>query len=42
MLIFKQTKEFSYRDPAAYIENGKIYLFFTLVENTEDNFGKYA
>lgn len=37
MLIFKQTKEFSYRDPAAYIENGKIYLFFTLVENTEDN-----
>lgn len=37
MLIFEQTKEFSYRDPAAYIENDKIYLFFTLVENTEDN-----
>ncbi len=37
MLIFEQTKEFSYRDPAAYIVNDKIYLFFTLVENTEDN-----
>ena len=36
MLIFKQTKEYSYRDPAAYIENGIIYLFFTLVENTSE------
>ena len=37
MLIFEQTREYSYRDPAAFLENGKIYLFFTLVENTEDN-----
>lgn len=36
MLIFKQTKIYSYRDPAAYIENGIIYLFFTLVENTPE------
>ena len=36
MLLFKQTKEYSYRDPAAYIENGTIYLFFTLVENTPE------
>lgn len=36
MLIFEQTKKFSYRDPAAYIENGVIYLFFTLVENTPE------
>ncbi len=36
MLIFKQTQEYSYRDPAAYIENGIIYLFFTLVENTPE------
>ena len=36
MLIFKQTKTYSYRDPAAYIENGTIYLFFTLVENTPE------
>lgn len=39
MLIFRQTKEYSYRDPAAYIENGIIYLFFTLVENTDQ--GQY-
>ena len=36
MLIFEQTTEYSYRDPAAYIENGVIYLFFTLVENTPE------
>lgn len=36
MLIFEQNKKYSYRDPAAYIENGVIYLFFTLVENAED------
>ncbi len=39
MLIFKQTKRYSYRDPAAFIENGEIYLFFTLVENTPE--GQY-
>jgi len=31
LLIFEQAKKFSYRDPDAYIENGVIYLFFTLV-----------
>ncbi len=36
MLIFEQSMRYSFRDPAAYIENGIIYLFFTLVENTED------
>ena len=36
MLLFEQTKKYSYRDPAAYIENGTIYLFFTLVENTPE------
>ena len=36
MLLFEQTKTCSYRDPAAYIENGTIYLFFTLVENTPE------
>ena len=36
MLIFEQTTKYSYRDPAAYIENGVIYLFFTLVENTPE------
>lgn len=36
MLIFEQTNKYSYRDPAAYIENGTIYLFFTLVENTPE------
>ncbi len=36
MLIFEQNKKYSYRDPAAYIENGIIYLFFTLVENTSE------
>ncbi len=36
MLIFEQTNKYSYRDPAAYIENGVIYLFFTLVENTPE------
>ncbi len=36
MLIFEQTTEYSYRDPATYIENGTIYLFFTLVENTPE------
>lgn len=35
MLIFKQTQKHSYRDPAAYIENGVVFLFFTLVENEE-------
>ena len=36
MLIFEQSKVYSYRDPAAYIENGVLYLFFTLVENTPE------
>ena len=36
MLLFEQTNKYSYRDPAAYIENGTIYLFFTLVENTPE------
>lgn len=36
MLLFKQTNKYSYRDPAAYIENGTIYLFFTLVENAPE------
>lgn len=34
--IFKQSQIYSYRDPAAFYENGRVYLFFTLVENTED------
>ena len=36
MVIFKQSKKYSYRDPSAYIESGIIYLFFTLVENTTE------
>lgn len=32
-LIFKQTKTHSYRDPAAFIKDGTIYLFFSLVIN---------
>lgn len=36
MRIFEQNKKHSFRDPAAYIENGVIYLFFTLVENADD------
>lgn len=35
-LIFKQTEKYSYRDPAAYYENGIVYLFFSLVENDGD------
>lgn len=35
--IFLQNKKYSYRDPAAYYENGKVYLFFSLVENDGDN-----
>ncbi len=38
-LIFKKTKKRSFRDPAAYIKDGRIYLFFTLVENLDD--GQY-
>ena len=38
-LIFEQTDKYSYRDPAAYIKYGVIYLFFTLVENVAD--GQY-
>lgn len=34
--IFKQNKKYSFRDPAAYVENGTIYLYFTLVENEGD------
>ncbi len=30
MLIIKQTSKFSYHDPAAYIENKRIYLFSAL------------
>lgn len=37
IIIFSQTERFSYRDPAAYIYNGEIYLFFSLVENGADN-----
>ncbi len=36
MLIFEQSTRYSFRDPAAYIENSIIYLFFTLVENTPE------
>ena len=36
MLLFEQTKTYSYRDPAAYIENGIIHMFFTLVENMSE------
>lgn len=36
MLIFEQNKKHSFRDPVAYIENGVVYLFFTLVENADD------
>lgn len=36
-LIFKQTEKYSYRDPAAYIFNGEIYLFYSLVINENDN-----
>ncbi len=35
--IFKQNKKYSYRDPAAYYENGVIYLFFSLVEKDGSN-----
>lgn len=35
--IFKQNEKYSYRDPAAYYENGKVYLFFSLVENDGNN-----
>ncbi len=35
--IFLQNEKYSYRDPAAYYENGKVYLFFSLVENDDDN-----
>ena len=38
-LIFEQTEKYSYRDPAAFIKDGVIYLFFTLVENAEE--GQY-
>lgn len=34
--IFKQSEEYSYHDPAAFYENGKVYLFFSLVENSGD------
>lgn len=37
--IFLQNEKYSYRDPAAYYENGKIYLFFSLVEN--DGYNQY-
>lgn len=36
-VIFSQTEKYSYRDPAAYILNGEIYLFFSLVINENDN-----
>ena len=36
-VIFEQTKQYSYRDPAAYYYNGCIYLYFTLVEQIEDH-----
>ena len=38
-LIFEQTEKYYYRDPATFIKDGVIYLFFTLVENTND--GQY-
>lgn len=34
--IFRQSKKYSFRDPAAYIENKTVYLYFTLVENEGD------
>lgn len=34
--IFKQSQKYSYRDPAAFYENGRVYLFFSLVENAGD------
>ncbi|MCM1286007.1 MAG: hypothetical protein NC213_06235 [Acetobacter sp.] len=36
-LIFKQTEKYSFRDPTAYIFNGEIYLFFSLVINENNN-----
>lgn len=36
MLIFAQSGMYSYRDPAAYIKDGVIHLFFTLVENAPE------
>lgn len=35
--IFKQSKKYSFRDPAAYVENKIVYLYFTLVENDGEN-----
>lgn len=35
--IFNQNEKYSYRDPAAFIKDGVIYLFFTMVINENDN-----
>jgi hypothetical protein len=35
--IFNQNEKYSYRDPAAFIKDGVIYLFFTIVINENDN-----
>lgn len=35
--IFSQNEKYSYRDPAAFIKDGVIYLFFTIVINENDN-----
>ncbi|MCM1115028.1 MAG: hypothetical protein NC397_05980 [Clostridium sp.] len=36
-IIFSQTEKYAFRDPAAYIFNGEIYVFFSLVINENDN-----
>ena len=32
-VVFPLSERFAYRDPAAYIKDGTVYLFFSLVEN---------
>lgn len=38
-VIFPQSRKFAYRDPAAFLFRGELYLFFSLVEN--DDCGQY-
>lgn len=35
-VIFRQTDRYSYRDPAIHYHEGVFYLYFTLVEQTDD------
>ena len=35
-VVFPLSDRFAYRDPAAYIKDGTVYLFFSLVENAPD------